>query len=210
MARTTTPQVVTSYLNELDAALTGVADDVRSEIVAGVREELQGMDAAAAALRIEELGDPQFIAAEARAGGPATAPAPVAAAAVAPAEPTWYPVLASLLIMFGGLIVPAIGYIAGFVMMWTSRSWRLMEKWVATLTPVAAVLAIALVVTITRMQPTEDTRVGAGDFQAPQIEHFMPTSFDILWSAVPLVIGVQVVVGAWLLWRAKRRWATGG
>jgi uncharacterized membrane protein len=61
------PQVIRSYLADLDAALAGVPADVRRDIVAGVAEELSGLDAATAASRIESFGDPAFIAAEASA-----------------------------------------------------------------------------------------------------------------------------------------------
>ena len=77
----TAPQVVRNYLAQLESALGGLPTDVRDGIVAGVAEELSGLDAATAAERIETLGDPAFIAAEARAESPApviTAPAPAA------------------------------------------------------------------------------------------------------------------------------------
>lgn len=55
-----------------------------------------------AAARIEELGDPAFIAAEARAG--ASEPArPVLPGAT---SQTWHIVLTSLLVAFGGVGVP--------------------------------------------------------------------------------------------------------
>ncbi|GAB3036546.1 hypothetical protein GCM10027052_13640 [Parafrigoribacterium mesophilum] len=67
MDSSTSPQVVRAYLAQLDAALAAVSDDVRRDIVAGVAEELRGLSAPDAAARIEALGDPAFIAAEARA-----------------------------------------------------------------------------------------------------------------------------------------------
>ena len=72
-----TPQVVRTYLDQLEATLSGVREDVRHDIVAGIAEELRGLSAADAAARIEALGDPAFIAAEARAEAAAPAnPAP--------------------------------------------------------------------------------------------------------------------------------------
>ena len=128
MARTTTPQVVRSYLAELENALVGVSAEVRAEIVAGVREELNGLDATSAAARIEILGDPEFIAAEARAESGAvtsstgsTSTRGDSAASVAratePAEPRWFSVLASLLVAFGGIVIPVIGWIALIVLL---------------------------------------------------------------------------------------------
>jgi uncharacterized membrane protein len=66
MTQESTPQVVHDYLAELDRALSGVPAEVRQGIVSGVAEELEGLDAAAAESRIKTLGDPAFIAAEAR------------------------------------------------------------------------------------------------------------------------------------------------
>ncbi|GAA3862691.1 hypothetical protein GCM10022381_03530 [Leifsonia kafniensis] len=63
MTETTRPRVVQSYLSELDTALIGVADATARDIRAGIAEELTGLDAPTAALRIEQLGDPFFIAA---------------------------------------------------------------------------------------------------------------------------------------------------
>ncbi len=49
----TPPQVVRSYLAELDSALVGTTEEVRREILTGVREQLIGVDAATAAHRID-------------------------------------------------------------------------------------------------------------------------------------------------------------
>ena len=127
----TTPQVVRNYLAQLDSALAGVSTDVRDGIVAGVAEELSGLDAAAAATRIETLGDPAFIAAEARAESPVPVPAPVSAPS------RWYSILTVLLIMFGGIVFPVIGWAVGIVMMWASGIWSRTQKLVATIVPPA-------------------------------------------------------------------------
>ena len=67
MTKSRISSVVRDYLAELDLELAGVPDDVREGIVTGIAEELEGLDAAAATYRIGTLGDPPFIAAEARA-----------------------------------------------------------------------------------------------------------------------------------------------
>ncbi len=56
-----------SYLSQRETALDGVPSQARQAILDGAVEELAGLDAEAAAARIDELGDPEFIAAEARA-----------------------------------------------------------------------------------------------------------------------------------------------
>lgn len=136
MTETSTPQVVRGYLAELDRALAGVPDEVRRGIVAGIAEELEGLDAAAAASRIESLGDPAFIAAEARAGA---APTPATAKLAPPraSEQRWYVVVTALLLEFGGLLVPLAGWVAGIMMLWASPLWTRGEKLVATIVPPA-------------------------------------------------------------------------
>ena len=144
MTKTSTPQVVRSYLGELDRTLAGVPDDVRQGIVAGVAEELEGLDAVAAASRIESLGDPAFIAAEARAEAQAEARAGAApkpsAAKLTPSrasEQRWYVVVTALLLEFGGLLVPLAGWVAGIMLLWSSPLWTRGEKLVAMIVPPA-------------------------------------------------------------------------
>jgi len=140
MTKTSTPQVVRSYLGELNRTLAGVPDDVRQGIVVGVAEELEGLDAAAAASRIESLGDPAFIAAEARAEARAGAAPNPSAAKLAPSrasEQRWYVVVTALLLEFGGLLVPLAGWVAGIMLLWASPLWTRGEKLVATIVPPA-------------------------------------------------------------------------
>ena len=141
MTKASTPQVVRSYLSELNRTLAGVADDVRQGIVTGVAEELEGLDAAAAASRIESLGDPAFIAAEARAG---TTPKSSAAKLAPPraSEQRWYVVVTALLLEFGGLLVPLAGWVAGIMLLWASPLWTRGEKLLATIVP--PVVGVAL------------------------------------------------------------------
>ena len=68
MTTSSIPPVVRDYLAELDRELAGVPDEIRQGIVAGIAEELEGLGTVAATVRISTLGDPAFIAAEARAG----------------------------------------------------------------------------------------------------------------------------------------------
>jgi len=140
MTKASTPQVIRRYLGELDRTLAGVPDDVRQGIVAGVAEELEGLDAAAAASRIESLGDPAFIAAEARAEARAGAAPSPSAAKLAPSrasEQRWYVVVTALLLEFGGLLVPLAGWVAGIMLLWASALWTRGEKLVATIVPPA-------------------------------------------------------------------------
>lgn len=203
MAKATAPRVVRSYLAQLKEALAGLPTEVRDEIVAGIREELDGLDAAAAALRIETLGDPEFIASEARAETTTVAPTDSPTADAGGREPRWLPVLAALLVAFGGIVVPVIGWIVGVALMWMSKSWRLRDKWVATLTPLVAVGVFALVFALISVG-SQPSGPSTRDFGDPLIPGF----YSAVWSSMVLVVPVNAVVGIWLLWRAKRTWTS--
>lgn len=200
MADPTVPQVVRSYLAQLERALADLPAGVRDEIVAGIQEELEGLDAGAAAARIEEFGDPEFIAAEARTEAATAAPAGTTPQVdTHRREPRWYPVLAALLVAFGGVIVPVVGWVVGLALMWMSTTWRRRDKWVATLTPFVVFGGFVLVFALTSMA-SESNGPSTSDVGNPLI----PGIYSAVWSGVVLVIPVNAVVGIWLLWRAKR------
>jgi uncharacterized membrane protein len=199
MTESTAPQVVRSYLTQLQKALADLPREVSEEIVAGIREELDGLDASAAANRIETLGDPEFIAAEARTatGLPSAATPVVEPGETTAAEPRWLPVLAALLVAFGGVVIPVIGWLVGIAMVWMSKSWRRLDKWVATLTPfVASALFVAIFASISAASQN-----GAGGANP-----LIPGLHAAIWSAVVLVIPVNAIVGVWLLWRVRKGW----
>ena len=141
MTKPSIPGVVRDYLAELDRELAGVPGEVRQGIVAGIAEELEGLDAAAARLRISTLGDPAFIAAEARAGVAPRSTGPKSTnVAVAPprvSEQRWYVVVTAALLYVGGLVVPLAGWVVGIMMLWASPLWTRREKLIATIVPPA-------------------------------------------------------------------------
>lgn len=183
-----TPDVVRGYLAELDSALADVPAAVRSEMVAGVREELSGLDAETAARRIQELGDPAFIAAEARAeSGPASPPERL--------EAGWFPVVAAIVVAVGGAVIPVAGWIVGIGMVWASRTWFRWEKWVATLAaPVTGVLLSGLAWLLWLPQAEAESSVNP----------LIPTPHGLILSAFLFSGLVNIAAGVWLLWRAKR------
>lgn len=239
MTDATLAPAAAGYLAQLEAALAAVDAATRDEILAGVREELVGLDAAAVAARIRELGDPEFIAAEARAaarfgavsaGVPDAAEAPLvpqaAAAASGPEmhtqarrEPAWFSVIAGLLVMIGGVIVPVVGAIAGYVMMWFSSAWTRRQKIVATAIPVVYVVVLfigaMLASSLGQQAGAADEGSGSGGFSAPVSEDFaesaaqnplLPASYDLIASGITFGVLVQLGVGIWLLVVARRNW----
>ncbi|MGO4102435.1 hypothetical protein AB4Y63_00645 [Leifsonia sp. YAF41] len=220
MTETTTPPVVQDYLAQLDAALVGVADATAHDIRDAIAEELTGLDAATAAVRIEQLGDPFFIAAEAREASRVPAPTEPARPQTFVAEDrtdgVGYVLLASLLVALGGMVIPVLGWAAGIVMVWLSRAWSRAEKWAAVLIPVGAVLVTAASYAIgiaikqsTSAQGALERVQGGGDgFHGPKIEDFtpvIPAWYDLLWSSALVLILVNFAVGIALLVRAVRR-----
>ena len=243
MTDATLAPAAAGYLAQLEAALAAVDPATRDEILAGVREELVGRDAAAVTARIRELGDPEFIAAEARAAAGAGAastsagvpdaadaqPLPQASVAASgpeahtqsPREPAWFSVIAGLLVMIGGVIVPVVGAVAGYVMMWFSSAWTRRQKIVATAIPIVylGVLIAGITVGSTLRQQGVSTsdRAGSGGFYAPASEDFtesaaqnplLPASYDLIASGITVGVLVLLGVGIWLLVVARRNWAT--
>jgi hypothetical protein len=197
------------YLASLEAALAPAPAGTRDEIVAGVREELFGLDAAQTSERIAELGDPEFIAATALAelaADRATGDSPTAAASspssathepgtapgarTTPAEPRWFSTTAALLLLIGSVVVPFIAPVIGLGMMWTSRAWTRSEKWIATLAPVVVAVVLAAILSVWMLvQGPTDTAGSSG----------------LSWwhLAIVAVFLTPMAVGGWLLWRAS-------
>lgn len=197
-----TPRVVRSYLAELDAALGGVPVELARDIRNGVEEELAGLDAATAAARIERLGDPVFIAAEARAGAgvgagsaaQVTTSTGASRAATPISDSRGFAVVAALLVALGGVVIPVLGWVVGIAMVWMSSSWRRGEKWIATLVgPVAVAVPILL------------TWLFAGGSAGDARNPLVPSAVDTWWATIVILIPINVVVGIWLLWRTRRR-----
>ena len=123
---------VRRYLSDLDTALQGVPEHTAGDLRAAVEEELASLDADAARDRIAQLGDPAFIAAEARGETRVHT-----AGRKAGRESRAYVIVAALAIAVGGYIVPVVGALVGYAMVWLSRAWKRWEKVVATSVPVA-------------------------------------------------------------------------
>ena len=177
-----------AYIRDLERAVRDLPRPIADEIVSGVREELRGLDAAAAAERITELGDPTFIAASARGELPVRADQP------------WYTVLTIVLLAIGGFIVPVLGWLVGLVMLWYSRTWVLRDKIIGTLLlPVVAaiVVGISWVVRVT----TPATVVDGEEAINPLI----PAAYDITHSSIlATVFIVPVITTIYLAVRARR------
>lgn len=113
------------YLGALDDELRDLPPARRREIVEDIREHLhEAAPADETALRtvLDDLGDPAEIAAEARERF-----------GVEPRRGRAQEIAAIVLLLIGGLVVPFVGWVAGAVLLWTSKVWSTRDKWLATL-----------------------------------------------------------------------------
>lgn len=197
MTETDATRLREDYFARLDAAMSQVPHGVASEIRGGIAEELDGLDAAATAARIAQLGDPREIAAEARAEAPAVAQTVVPQAAKVPAtQSRGFAITAALVFAFGGFLVPVVGWFVGVVMVASSSLWRRWEKILAITLPFGVIMLIAAGTLIIRLVSPAEHEV-----QNP----LLPASYDIWNSSILLVFVLIPIVGGWLLWRLRRR-----
>jgi hypothetical protein len=126
-------KLVRRYLAQLDAALRGVGDSRREEILAEVqghivegRTGLDPGDTASVRTLLDRVGAPAAIAAEAGAPPPGSR-----------RWDAWAP----WLIIFGPL-ASGLGWIAGVLILWTSPTWSRRDQMIATFVPLAGLVAL--------------------------------------------------------------------
>lgn len=197
----TEPDEVSTYLRQLDGALAGVEPVTADEIRQGITEELTSLAPEAARLRMVQLGDPAFIAAQARAdtdsttSGVAGSPTPPTASGL---SSRGYVILASVTVIAGGYILPVIGWILGYVLVCISPAWRRWEKIVAVLTPIASALLVAGYFTIMELLARAGTTAAASG-------PVLPLPVTATWNMAIALVLANAAVGIWLLIRALRR-----
>jgi hypothetical protein len=132
--------VARNYLKSLKRVARRLPRDRRNELLEEIEAHLReaipvGAGETEAREVIERLGEPKQIAAEAALRGEVTRD-------VMPER------IAVLLLLGSGLLLPGLGWIAGFVLLWRSRAWSLRDKLLGTVVPGAthvAVLAVWLI-----------------------------------------------------------------
>lgn len=203
------PDPVDDYLARLDDALRDVPFGTAREIRAGIAEELDSLEPAAARARIAELGPPERIATEA-VDAVGSMPAPVA---VATAEPRTgygrgpgYVAVTALLIAIGGFLLPVLGWVVGIVALWTGRVWTTLERWIATLAPIVATSIVVGIWWLVESAATSAPTTGTGS-QAPSMQPnptigFVGASWWLWWIGTS--VG-NVAIGIWLLVIGMRR-----
>lgn len=126
---TDTRSIVEEYLNRLDRALRDVPMARRKEIVAEISDHIDEAvggsiaDASEAEVRtiLDQLGDPETIAEEARARFD-----------VPKRTAGWAEGIALPLLLFGGFIGMGLGWLFGVVLLWASKVWTTKDKIIGT------------------------------------------------------------------------------
>ena len=135
-------ELVERYLQRLRAASADLPGAQRDELLGDITAHLaeavpEGADELTARRALDALGAPEQVAAAARAeNGTVTGSSPGSAQA--------FDVVAVLLLLLGGFVVPVLGWIAGVMMLWSSPRWPEGDKWLGTLVwPGVIVMGVA-------------------------------------------------------------------
>lgn len=192
------------FLQRLDTAMSSLPFGIASEIRVGILEELSGLDATATANRIAQLGTPESIAREARDAHERAAPVMIERQEKTPIDRSrGFAITAALVLGFGGLIVPVIGWFIGVALVWMSRLWGRWEKIVAIATPFivfGVTVTIGILIRAVRDAPSVDD----SSF-APSMAGFQLSPFDMWHSMFLMTLAIIPITGLWLLWRLKGR-----
>lgn len=139
---------INSYIGRVDAAARGLSPDRRIELLDQLREHLDAVSRSPEAtessvlVAIDRLGDPTEIVAS-----DVDLPAQSAATAIGAASSRrgWGPleIMAVVLLIGGGFVIPIIGPLAGLVCAWFSPAWTRGEKWIATALSSGSILLVA-------------------------------------------------------------------
>jgi hypothetical protein len=120
---------VEKYLGELEGELRDLPRSRRQELLTEISDHIdaalaQTPDHDEAEIRnvLERLGDPADIAQEARQR-----------LGVPRARSGAFEVAAVILLPIGGVVIPVLGWVAGVILLWTSRVWTTREKLAGTL-----------------------------------------------------------------------------
>ena len=215
MEHTVSDPLVDDYLRRLDVAAAGLPPDRREDLLGGIREHIDAAIASGevtdeASLRalLDRIGEPEEIVAAAAEPGDAQPWAPPPAPTVYYRRPGMGLEIAAVLLLTLGSLLFVVGWLAGIVMVWSSRRWTLAEKLVATLVfpggPGLVLWLSAVAVGQTMCTTTSGDGASTDVVETCTSTGFsLPAPFGALavlfWLVLPLVVaGV-------LLHRARRR-----
>jgi uncharacterized membrane protein len=147
----TDDQLVGDYLRELRTAARVLPADRRDELVAEIAAhiaEARQSDDSPMAVRniLDRLGDPAEIVRTAADAPPASTgwAADADTVAGAPGRLGVLEIAAVLFLLFGGIVIPFLGWVVGVVLLWLSPRWTSRDKLLGTLIWPGGLLAPAL------------------------------------------------------------------
>lgn len=194
---TATDFLVDAYLDRLEAELAGVPRAARREVldeieahIAEARAALPEDDEIEVRNLLERLGEPSEIAAEVRERYGLQRPGT-----------TWREIGALILLPFGGLVVPLVGWLAGVALLWLSDAWTSRDKWIGTLLlpgGVAGPVFLGFLAANTEGGTCHASFAGGPTYCGGDHVYSWPLALFVLLVAVPLV------AEAYLIWRLRR------
>lgn len=213
MTAATVDQLVNDYLSRLEAAAADLPDSRRDELVGEIREHIEAArnegvaaDEATTRTMLDQLGEPEEIAAAARAeldDGPTETAQPPA---MVESKPGTGIELAAVLLLTIGSFIPLVGWAVGVVLLWVSRRWTAREKLVGTLIVPTGPGGFFYLSTILALTPTNvctGTATSDGEVIETCSGWYAP-----VWVALPLFLLVLIapfVVAGMLYSRARAR-----
>jgi hypothetical protein len=215
-----TASLLDDYRVRLRTASAGLPPQVRDDLLDDVEAHLAELRATspsreATVAALERLGPPEQVAAAATVelGSGSPPPTGVGPAWAPPPAPTRrsiraLDVTAVVLLLVGGFLVPAVGWVVGVVLLWASVSWTTGEKLLGTFVVPGGLLAPVLLALL----PGQSCSSGVSmDDQGDVIETFDEVCEGFAfapWLGITLLVVLAVapvVVGALLLRRATDR-----
>ena len=204
--------LVGEYLTHLEAATAHLPADERNDVRQGIRDHLREAlrDACSdadvrnvldAVGRPEEIVDPPTSA-------PAAAPLPPPATSRrGPLE-----VIAVVMLLIGGIVVPVVGWIVGVVLLWMSKAWTTRQKLLGTFVLPGGLMGSFVAVPLALFIPVQTCTATTGTMSGPGSEVVRETvevcsSAPNAWAtgaALVLAIAVPILVAIYLLRTAGR------
>ncbi len=192
------------YLKELDHALSELPRARRLEIVDEIRSHIEEAtrDASDAGVHtvLDELGDPETIAADALDRFD-VAPKPKAG--------TLEGVTIAALLL-GSLIIPGLGWLLGVVLLWVSRAWTTRDKLIGTLVlpgglalPLYLLVFVPFGVTSCQSAGAEFNRRGE---PVGQVMSCSTAPLTSEWWGVALMVIIALLPIATAIYLGRRAW----
>ena len=213
--------LVDDYLRRLEQAAYALPPERRAELVLEIRDHIEEARAAAGGRTdeawtrslLDRMGTPDEIVAAATEGEPGaphswTPPQPV----FVERRPGTGLELAAVLLLTVGSIIPFLGWVAGVVLLWSSRRWRTWEKLLGTLVVPGGPFIVVFAATLLPGQVCSSSSVGAAPGNDPTkvVEGTTTCSGFAFHPAVgiPLLLFAligPIVLAGWLYARARAR-----